>query len=80
MVIRRGQIVEAVPAVAPAPAISTVPAAPAAAAPAPVAVAEAPAEETTEDGYETIVSPIVGTFYRSPSPDSEPYAEVGSVL
>ncbi|ABA89367.1 acetyl-CoA carboxylase, biotin carboxyl carrier protein [Syntrophotalea carbinolica DSM 2380] len=80
IVIRRGQIVEAVPAVAAAPAISTVPAAPAAAAPAPVAVAEAPAEETTEDGYETIVSPIVGTFYRSPSPDSEPYAEVGSVL
>lgn len=28
--------------------------------------------------YHKIVSPIVGTFYRSPSPDSEPFVEVGS--
>ncbi|NTU42411.1 MAG: acetyl-CoA carboxylase biotin carboxyl carrier protein [Nitrospirales bacterium] len=26
----------------------------------------------------TVTSPIVGTFYRSPSPDAGPYAEVGS--
>lgn len=80
IVIRRGQFVEAAPAVAAAPVVSTVPAAAVATAPAPVAAAEASTEETTEDGYETIVSPIVGTFYRSPSPDSEPYVEVGSVL
>ena len=29
---------------------------------------------------EIINSPIVGTFYRAPSPDSAPYVEVGSVV
>jgi acetyl-CoA carboxylase biotin carboxyl carrier protein len=28
----------------------------------------------------TIVSPIVGTFYRSPSPDADPYVEEGDYL
>ena len=26
----------------------------------------------------TVTSPIVGTFYRSPSPDAEPFVEIGS--
>jgi len=44
-----------------------------AAAPAPAA-----AEETdSEAGLHIITSPIVGTFYRSPNPESEPYASVG---
>jgi len=34
-----------------------------------------PQEELTE-----IKSPIVGTFYTSPSPDSEPFVEVGSEI
>ncbi len=35
-------------------------------------------EETAEEEqFETITSPIVGTFYRSPSPDSDPFIEVG---
>ena len=29
-------------------------------------------------GTEPFPSPMVGTFYRSPSPDSEPYTEVGT--
>jgi acetyl-CoA carboxylase biotin carboxyl carrier protein len=33
------------------------------------------AEETA--GLVTITSPIVGTFYRSPSPDADPYVEEG---
>lgn len=33
---------------------------------------------TTTSIYHKIVSPIVGTFYRSPSPDSEPFVEVGN--
>jgi acetyl-CoA carboxylase biotin carboxyl carrier protein len=57
---------------APAPA----PAAPAAAAPAapstPAPVAAAP-----KDNLHTIKAPMVGTFYRSPSPDSDAYVEVG---
>ncbi len=35
-------------------------------------------EDTT--GMITIVSPIVGTFYRSPSPDADPYVEEGDYL
>jgi acetyl-CoA carboxylase biotin carboxyl carrier protein len=42
------------------------------AAPAPAAVAAAPAA-----GIEHITSPMVGTFYRAPSPDAPPYIEVG---
>ena len=30
-----------------------------------------------EKTYHEIKSPIVGTFYRAPSPDAEPYIEVG---
>lgn len=37
--------------------------------------AEAPAQE---EGLMEIKSPIVGTYYTTPSPDSEPYVEVGS--
>lgn len=32
------------------------------------------------DGTEFVESPIVGTFYRSPSPDSPAYAEKGSKI
>jgi acetyl-CoA carboxylase biotin carboxyl carrier protein len=44
-------------------------AAPSAAAPS------KPKEE--EEGVLAITAPMVGTFYRSPSPDSSPYVEVG---
>jgi acetyl-CoA carboxylase biotin carboxyl carrier protein len=30
------------------------------------------------EGAETITAPIVGTFYRSPAPDSPPFVEEGS--
>ncbi|MBN2456224.1 MAG: acetyl-CoA carboxylase biotin carboxyl carrier protein [Sedimentisphaerales bacterium] len=42
-----------------------------------VAEAEAGAIQQQEELIE-IQSPIVGTFYEGPSPDSEPYVEVGS--
>lgn len=32
------------------------------------------------DGLVTITSPIVGTFYRSPSPDADPYVEEGDIV
>ncbi len=37
---------------------------------------------TPEDtsGLVTITSPIVGTFYRSPSPDADPYTEEGDIV
>ncbi len=31
----------------------------------------------TSAGFVTVASPIVGTFYRSPSPDADPYVEEG---
>jgi acetyl-CoA carboxylase biotin carboxyl carrier protein len=43
--------------------------------PAPAPVGERPAK--AEPSYHEIRSPIVGTFYRAPSPDAEPYVEVG---
>ncbi|MBS1903406.1 MAG: acetyl-CoA carboxylase biotin carboxyl carrier protein [Bacteroidetes bacterium] len=56
---------------APAPA----PAAPTAAAPsAPAAAAAAPAANSK---HHEIKSPIVGTLYRAPSPDADPYVQVG---
>lgn len=38
-----------------------------------------PSEEDTS-GLVTITSPIVGTFYRSPSPDADPYVEEGDYV
>ena len=58
-------------AAAPAP-MAPAPAAPAA-APAPAAEAAAPAAPA---GHH-VLSPMVGTFYRSPSPDAKAFVEVG---
>ncbi len=57
---------------APAPVASAAPAAPAAAV---HVAAEAPA--TVEQEGHAIKSPMVGTFYRSPSPESKSFIEVG---
>src|SRR5713101_684044 len=38
--------------------------------------ASTPADQEAE-GLHVITSPIVGTFYRAPSPESDPFAEVG---
>ena len=45
--------------------------------PAPVA-ASAPAASADDTGYTYIKSPMVGTFYRSGSPDSPPFADVNT--
>ncbi|MGB2601252.1 MAG: acetyl-CoA carboxylase biotin carboxyl carrier protein [Candidatus Omnitrophota bacterium] len=49
-----------------------------AAAPAAVEVAEQPA--TVTKGGKDVKSPMVGTFYKSASPDSDPYVKVGDVV
>ncbi len=57
----------------------------AAAAPAPQAVqaapqaATAPAKEEVKRG-KPLTSPMVGTFYKSPSPDAKPFVEVGQTV
>lgn len=48
------------------------------AAPEPAkAEARAKAEEESEAGLHIITSPIVGTYYKSPSPESGPFVNVG---
>lgn len=42
-----------------------------------VAVQENEPSEAGKNGWKQIVAPMVGTFYRSPSPDAAPYIEVG---
>ena len=37
-------------------------------------------KETSTSGSKTITSPIVGTFYRRPAPDKDPYVKVGDVI
>ena len=56
-------------------------AAPIATMPAPAPGAQAPSLPATQPAESAaakeIVSPMVGTFYRSPSPESPPFVEVG---
>lgn len=71
--LRRG------PANAPVVLAPSAPAAPAPADPTraasvPPATASVPPMPT----YKEILSPIVGTFYRSPAPDAAPFVEVGT--
>ena len=54
-------------------------------APAPVAqpatpAAATPAETEDDSKYVTVKSPIIGTFYRKPSPDKPMFVEVGSTI
>jgi acetyl-CoA carboxylase biotin carboxyl carrier protein len=69
--IARGGHVAVTPAAA--PAVS--PVAAASAAPAAAAAAEAPAEA----GH-SVKSPMVGTFYRAPSPEAKPFVAVGDTV
>ena len=58
------------------PAIVTAPVvAPAVPAPAPAP----PAPEPVAEGLE-VKSPMIGTLYRRPSPDSDPFVEVGTAV
>ena len=70
------------------PATPVAYAAPAPAAPAPVAPAAAPAEAAPEApapaaapvADNAVLSPMVGTFYRAPSPDAASFIEVGQTV
>ena len=73
------RISRAAPAVAPVqysvPAAAPVAAAPAASAP--VAAAPAASAAAAEVSGHQVRSPMVGTFYRSPSPEAKAFVEVG---
>ena len=74
-----------VPAAMPQAMVQAAPVAAAAPAPAPAAApapAPAPAPTPAEDTSNLIEvkSPMIGTFYRRPSPDKDVFAEVGDVI
>jgi len=64
--------------------VSAIPQTAASGAPIPVAAVAAVATDAAaaapvvEDGLVDLNSPIVGTFYRAPGPDSPPFVEVGA--
>jgi len=70
--IVKGGVVAAAPAPATAPPIEARPAP--AAAPAPASEPEA-----AQEGH-VVKAPMVGTFYRSSSPDAKPFVEVGQAV
>lgn len=65
------------PVVVTAPAASAVPAAAPAAAPSAPAQGAGSDEADGDDGLVEVTSPIVGTFYRSPSPEADPFVKAG---
>ncbi|RHW41116.1 acetyl-CoA carboxylase biotin carboxyl carrier protein [Neobacillus notoginsengisoli] len=69
------QVVQAVPAAQPAPVAQ-----PAPASLAPVQQPEAAAAGNDQEELHKIVSPMVGTFYQSPSPEADPYVKPGSKI
>lgn len=77
--ISRGQLVPSavqytLPAAAATPAAATLPSTPSVAP-------TTPAVSVTEEvSGHLIRSPMVGTFYRSPSPDAKPFIEVGQTV
>ncbi|CAG5086498.1 acetyl-CoA carboxylase biotin carboxyl carrier protein [Parvicella tangerina] len=77
--VQQPQHIQAVvPAQAPAPAPA--PAAAPAASPAPAAPAAESKEAADDDKYVTIKAQMIGTFYRKPNPDADPFVEVGDTI
>lgn len=76
-------ILQQMPMAAAAPAMPQMPAQPVQqTAATPVAETKTPAAPTSDDDakYITIKSPIIGTFYRKPSPDKPLFVEVGQTI
>jgi acetyl-CoA carboxylase biotin carboxyl carrier protein len=71
--IVKGGVVAMAPA--PVPAV----AAPIEARPAAAAAPAAPEGEAGQEGH-VVKAPMVGTFYRSPSPDAKAFVEVGQAI
>ncbi len=65
--------------VAPAPVAAPAAIQAPAAAPAPAPAEPAPAKEDTSN-YITVKSPMIGTFYRSANPESDPFVNVGDSI
>ena len=80
---RRGAGLAEESAGSPRPVLAEPPGAPALAPP--VAASKAPdpqpaKEEPPEENYDIIISPMVGTFYRAPSPEAPPFIKDGDLV
>jgi acetyl-CoA carboxylase biotin carboxyl carrier protein len=73
-IVKGGRAVPEAVAMLPAPTAAPAPAAPAGAAP------PAPAEVSPKVEGHVLKSPMVGTFYRAPSPGAKPFVEVGDTV
>jgi acetyl-CoA carboxylase biotin carboxyl carrier protein len=73
-IVKGGAVVSTMPA--PAAAV----AAPAEIRPAPAAAPAAAAEADAGQEGHVVKAPMVGTFYRSPSPDAKAFVEVGQAV
>ncbi len=80
IIIKRGHSEVVTYTAAPNYAVAPVQASAPVAAPAPAAVAPVVAAAAACEIGEVITSPIIGTFYSSPSPESDPYVKVGSIV
>ncbi len=75
LVVRRNGATGAAPSVA----STAAPAAPASAVAQPVGQSAAVRVEAAA-GQIAVTAPMVGTFYRAPSPDAPPFVEIGSIV
>jgi acetyl-CoA carboxylase biotin carboxyl carrier protein len=75
-----GSAAPAPPAQAMAPVAASAPVTLPPAPPSRPGPAEEPKEPQEEGGLHIITSPIVGTFYRAPSPGSEPFVKIGDTV
>lgn len=80
ILIKRGQEKEIIQIAAAAPVAAAPAAVAAPIAAVPEAAAAAPVAAAANDKYDAIPSPIVGTFYRKPSPDAAAFVEVGDIV
>ncbi len=74
--VRISRYSQSAPPPPPAPVAAPAPAPAPAATPAPAAAAAPAAEAEVPEGH-VVKSPMVGTFYRAPSPGASPFVEVG---
>ncbi|HKU24832.1 MAG TPA: acetyl-CoA carboxylase biotin carboxyl carrier protein [Candidatus Sulfotelmatobacter sp.] len=74
--IKRGMPV----AIAPAALTISAPTVPTAAAASPAPPSVAPPTKSPDEGLHQVKSPIVGTFYESPSPGSPPFVKAGDTV
>ncbi|MEN3041417.1 MAG: acetyl-CoA carboxylase biotin carboxyl carrier protein [Bacteroidia bacterium] len=81
LTIRRGSAPAALPSVPPVQP-SAIPPLPVTVASSPTTISEPPKTETAPSPkkLDYIRSPMVGTFYRRPSPEKEPYVKVGDTI